>query len=110
MVMKMDQSTSDNELLGLPPLPTPQQVKDAWKLLRTKLHPDHGGSQDEFDQAKQVYERTYKRALVNFNGRADACRECLGTGKKKIVRGFYELKVPCNICKGTGAGVKSNDS
>lgn len=32
------------EILGLPPDPTPEQVKDAHRRLMMKVHPDHGGS------------------------------------------------------------------
>lgn len=94
----------DNEILGLSILPTPKRVKESWSILRSRLHPDHGGTVDGFHMANEIYTRTYKRALKNFNGQVDACRECLGTGKVTVTKGFHQIKVNCQYCKGSGKG------
>ena len=44
------------ELLGVPRNATPQQIKKAYRKKAPELHPDHGGSKEEFIALKEAYE------------------------------------------------------
>lgn len=44
------------KVLGLPDNVSIADAKAAWRLLRTKLHPDHGGNEVKFKEAKDAWE------------------------------------------------------
>lgn len=44
------------EVLGVPNNATIDVVRVAWRSLRSKLHPDHGGSEDKFKAAKDAFD------------------------------------------------------
>ncbi len=88
---------TDLETLGLEPGATLPQIKEAWRLLASKHHPDHGGDGQVFNTLRQAYNRaaaaTYKPSI---------CDVCKGTAKMKLQRGFSTVDVWCIACSGRG--------
>lgn len=89
---------TDEQLLGLTMSdPTPAEVKTAWRALAMRLHPDKGGSSDEFRVAAAAYKRLLERAEKPRD-----CSSCDGLGKRVTTSGFFTVTHRCNTCHGSG--------
>lgn len=45
-----------HDVLGVPRDFTPDQLREAWRRAAAQLHPDRGGSREEFERARLAYE------------------------------------------------------
>lgn len=81
--------------------PTPTRdlaaIKDAYRRLRTKRHPDHGGTPDSFRVLQAAYETAEAYALT-----PKLCEICQGVGTVEVFRGFSKSRLHCEACTGTG--------
>jgi DnaJ-class molecular chaperone len=89
------------ETLGLTPEATVLEVDDAWRNLRSLLHPDReGGDAHKFDLARKAHAAARFYALE-----PKPCGKCVA-GKVEIetTKGFGGsiMKVNCPDCKGSG--------
>jgi DnaJ-class molecular chaperone len=73
------------------------EVEEAWRRLRTKLHPDHGGNSDEFDKVRKSYLEALKIAAE-----PKPCLVCKGKGRIKKMKGFVTATEFCPDCGGSG--------
>lgn len=80
-------------LLGLPLDATGEQVTKAWRQACMKHHPDRGGNQHDFLQAKEAH------SIAMIHASARSCPKCLGTGKVIIMMGLTKLNLRCPGCK-----------
>ena len=96
--------------LGLPPGATLPEIKDAYRELSRRHHPDAGGDHDTFcavTQAASVLLDPSRRqaydlelALLRL-----PCTVCLGTGQQWRQASFTtRVATPCAACKGEGFG------
>ena len=81
--------------LGLNDGATEQEVRAAYRRMAQQLHPDKGGSVEEFQQLKDVYQKALRLAL-----KSKVCQTCDGAGKICIYHGFHSTKSRCPDCKG----------
>lgn len=72
-------------------------LKQSWRRLRTRLHPDHGGNVTAFDHARKLYEKLYEELLKPVS-----CARCRGNGFVEVGKGFAVRREPCPVCKGRG--------
>ena len=103
--------------LGLEPGVTEADVQARYKELAKKVHPDMGGSAEEFQRLqalrdKALDEVAFGSSLAKARLQLDALREaargtvcprCDGSGysmRRQI--GFRELKTICRLCRGRG--------
>ena len=56
----MFRQTSPFEILGLKQGASEQEVKNAYKILAKKCHPDKGGSAEEFKKINEAYTQIMK--------------------------------------------------
>ena len=85
------------EILGLPESATVKDLQLAWRRLATIHHPDRGGDTTEFHSYHTAYEQALVIALA-----PKACDECGGTGQVVKFRGFMQVRIMCQTCKGAG--------
>ena len=85
--------------LGLPdqPMPSPDEVKQAWRLAAAKHHPDRGGDAGDFDRLRRAYDEALAEAEA-----PKPCTECGGSGKLQNTKGWHGIKLCCPHCDGTG--------
>ena len=77
------------EILGLSDHATPEEIKQAFRRLAAKHHPDRGGSAQEFARVRRAYEKALKPRK---------CPECQGRGHIRVKEGAFTKKVPCPTC------------
>lgn len=66
-----DQPLDPYAALGLKTTATPAEVKAAWLSMAMRLHPDHGGTNEEFARAKAAYDilsDQFRRARYDHSG------------------------------------------
>ncbi len=85
------------ELLGLKEDASALLVKQTYRQLAMKKHPDRGGDPAEFDQIRKAYDE----ALVIAEA-PKTCTKCNGTGKTNYGSGLNNIKMICPLCGGTG--------
>lgn len=85
------------EQLGLPDSALPSEVRARWRELASEHHPDRGGDAEAFNDYRQAYEQALHEAQQPV-----PCGGCEGTGKKRVRRGFSEVRLPCTDCDGKG--------
>lgn len=90
----------DIELLGLDDDCTPVQVKNAFRALALRHHPDLGGDPDAFQRCREAYSRVLADALR----RAQVCPVCDGRGVVELRSGFASIKQVCPRCAGSTCG------
>lgn len=83
------------QFLGLAELSSAEDITKAWRKLCMIHHPDRGGNQHDFLQAKQAYKIAIDAAA------AQKCRTCQGTGKIFASIGLSKLALRCPACKST---------
>lgn len=84
-------------LLGLPSDATQAQIKSTYRRLAQATHPDRGGDELSFARLNKAYKVALGEAPVKAR-----CVECGGKGFNLLMRGFQQLKMPCQGCGGTG--------
>jgi len=80
------------KLLGLKPAATPAQVRDAWRSLRAKIHPDRGGDPVHFAAVSLAV----KRWLAAHP--SSLCPLCHGHGRVGVQHGFKTEWIACPRC------------
>lgn len=86
------------KILGIAPTNDVAEIDQAWRVLRSKLHPDKpSGDKDKFDQARKAYDLVWSEAT-----KPKPCLNCDGLGKLKQQRGFTIMERKCPECKGSG--------
>jgi DnaJ-class molecular chaperone len=85
------------EVLGLGPDATETQVKEAWRVLAGKHHPDKGGDAAEFHKYRLAYNQALKDVAT-----PKPCMTCWGKKRVQRASGFNTLMVRCPDCNGTG--------
>lgn len=78
--------------LGLPSDATSEQVTKAWRRACMKHHPDRGGNQYYFLQAKEAH------SIAMMHVSARVCPTCNGKGKVPINVGLTVLTLRCPTC------------
>jgi len=79
---------------------TPEQLKAAWRELRTVLHPDRpSGDAGAFAAAERQH-----KLIKAWVERERPCKLCNGSGKIATPSrgGFHNLLMPCLLCGGVG--------
>lgn len=79
----------DAEILGVSEDATPQQIKEAWRVLARKLHPDAGGDPMRFIECYEAYQRLMQRP----------CVVCRGVGVVDCWNGLSRTALPCPRCR-----------
>lgn len=85
------------QLLGVKTGATAIEIRQAWRKACMKHHPDRGGNQTDFLEAKEAF----KVALTHCN--SQTCLSCNGTGKVWKTFGISRMHIRC-LC--TFQGVK----
>jgi DnaJ-class molecular chaperone len=76
-------------------------VKAAWRRLRSIHHPDHGGSREKFDEIHSAYTRAVEIAKQNQD-LLNTCPQCNGAKRYTKTRGIHSVTLDCGLCFGTG--------
>lgn len=94
-----------------------EELKNHYKLLAKRYHPDNALNADEdmFITIKEAFEllssrsrdkNIYKQSENEYTNQKSVCPMCSGTGQRrekiKTARGFMATKVVCKYCNGTG--------
>lgn len=85
------------DILGIPPTASVAEVKAAYRRLSFKAHPDHGGSQSEFNSLHIIYKAALAKAEQPL-----ICEECKGLGAAPKMIGWVVSSIKCKACKGKG--------
>lgn len=91
---QMKPSNADYERFGVAPDAPPREVRAKWREHLMNLHPDHGGTTEEFFDMRERYHRVLSAAT--------SCKTCGGAGKILKQSGFAGLYVVCPSCGGSG--------
>lgn len=83
--------------LGLSIEATLKEAHEAYKSTAARLHPDAGGSVDEFTKLQDAYAQ-----VKAFLSQPVQCERCLGKGKTPDQHGFVTRWLPCYPCDGSG--------
>lgn len=90
-------SLSAHATLGVSATATQEEIKAAYRHLRSKHHPDRGGDADAFHKIQVAYEQLIKPTR---------CPQCEGTGKIHVRRGAFVDISQCPRCWPTKEGEK----
>lgn len=82
-------SMSAYTVLGVSSTATPDEIKSAYRRLRSLNHPDHGGDADKFQKIQAAYEQLMKPTR---------CPECEGKGTIRVKRGAFVDTAKCPRC------------
>ncbi len=85
------------ELLGLSRNCTIDELKQRFRRLAIKHHPDKGGDAEKFAELRAAYDKV----LIDLEA-PQPCPCCKTTGKVVVANGFSSIQVPCAYCDGTG--------
>lgn len=99
---------SHYQVLEVPPLAALEEIKEAYRKLALKYHPDIAGENDTFLAVRDAY-----KILSNNEERRKydmvlrlmwvACGNCSGTGVKFKQKGFTaRVRILCPGCEGAG--------
>ena len=75
---------------------TVDEVKAVWRETARRLHPDLGGSAEEFHAAREAYEQALAEAEAR-PAQAGVCRVC-GGRPYFVERGAHRLRCACPAC------------
>jgi len=89
--------TPAHGLLGVSATATQEEIKAAYRQLRSQHHPDRGGDADTFHKIQMAYEQLMKPTR---------CPQCEGKGTIRVKRGAFIDKVQCPRCWPTKEGEK----
>ena len=101
---------SHYQILGVPPAATHQEIKEAYRAIARKYHPDvaEPGCDFEFAEVATAYavledERSRKRYDSLISLTMDKCLTCEGLGVNYKQKGFT-IRIPytCSACAGAG--------
>lgn len=82
------------EKLGLSPLATIEELKLKYKELAREMHPDAGGSIEDFTHLNDLYNSALNQIRLR------RCPKCGGTKRVVAERsGFLQLTKPCPDCQ-----------
>lgn len=87
--------------LGLGANAKEDDVRAAYRRLRSERHPDKGGDADAFHRLQAEYDE----AMVEVR-QPKTCGLCAGSGSAYVGTGFSRVKMACVKCHGTGNRVK----
>ena len=87
-ILKM---SSAHDTLGVPSTATSEEIKAAYRRLAMKLHPDRGGTHEEFKALQEAYEHLQRPSV---------CPICEGKGKIRVKNGTASTVVNCPRCWG----------
>ena len=100
------------EILGVAPSATEEEIKEVYRKLVRKLHPDLPKNKErdterikDINYAKSILldtkaRKSYDATLALLRRK---CAECAGTGVRYKQKGFSSREaVPCAFCKGSG--------
>ena len=79
-----------------PPGATADEVKAAWRDMARRLHPDAGGSAEEFHAAHEAYLEALE-AAGSTDAEPPVCSVC-GGKPYYLERGAHRLRVACPSC------------
>jgi len=78
-------------------------LKEEYRRLSKKLHPDAGGDAEEFGAMKDEFQARLKMLTSDKPVlRNPRCRVCEGRGRITITNGFNSYMLKCSACKGFG--------
>ena len=87
--------------LGLPATAKEDDVRQAYRRLRSEHHPDRGGSPEAFHRLQAEYDEAMLEARA-----PKTCALCAGSGTAYVGSGFNRVKMTCVRCQGTGSKVR----
>jgi len=101
---------SHYEILGVPPLASLQEIKDAFRNKSSELHPDRNDGVCDpayirITEAYKILKDNEERRKYDMVLRLmwDACGDCTGTGVKFRQKGFTnKIRFICPTCMGVG--------
>jgi DnaJ-class molecular chaperone len=82
--------------LGLAPDATALEVKQRYRALSMTLHPDRGGSAEEFARMQNLYHVALAAARA-----PKPCLVCSGTGAILKQHGWNSIELACPRCGGS---------
>jgi len=85
------------KMMSLPADATPADVHARWRVIAIDLHPDKGGSVEDFQKANEIF----YQALA-FAQQPRTCVICKGMGKTHKMEGFTPIYTDCISCDGSG--------
>ena len=98
------------EILGVAPMASQPEIREAYKRLAVEGHPDKGGDPEKFVRVTEAYAEvgnpdrrdTYDDGLKLRGAYPVLCKACDGEGTRVV--GAAGKRVECKSCKGTGRG------
>ncbi len=84
---------------------TPAEVKERWRALARRHHPDRGGDAATFHRVKAAYDM----AMVEVT-RPIVCEHCHGQGRVQQRHGFNVATLRCAACHGKGRTYRGDDT
>ena len=84
--------------LGLNPGCGVAALKEVWRGLASKHHPDKGGDPETFSKLRSMYTAALAEEVILES----RCRPCGGTGVVWMGNGFGKMQVTCHDCGGLG--------
>ena len=85
------------EKFGLTPDATEKQVKAEWSKVAKRVHPDYGGTSEEFQVARSLYLSALAESQDPIR-----CKSCGGSGYVRELQGWTSINIRCGRCKGSG--------
>ena len=87
---------SSYEGLGVKPGCGVAALKEVWRGLASKHHPDKGGDSETFSKIRSMY----SIVLAEETALEAICKLCNGTGVVWMGNGFGKMQVTCHDCGG----------
>jgi DnaJ-class molecular chaperone len=87
------------EHFGLDSSATHKELKEAYHRKALEVHPDKGGTPEDFIALRKLYEKAKKK--IQPGADATKCFNCEG-GKVTVHRGFQTMLKMCRVCNGKG--------
>lgn len=99
---------STYSILGVTPISTDAEIKDAHRRLSRQYHPDRGGDVSKFHEVQEAYRLIRSTAdrralLVRLSGLGSPCHACGGRGYHRKTKSFtVSTTTPCAACGSCG--------
>ena len=103
------------EIMGVTRSFTANELKEKWRELSRRHHPDKGGTDEAFAEVTRAHSvlrdpkarKLYDAAQDLFT---DLCTRCNGEGQTYKQRGFTgRVATPCEQCNGNGRTARSDN-